>query len=134
MADHKERIAALLIRHRKNRAPEVCLVTSRKHGHWMIPMGKTEKKLSKAGVARLEAYEEAGMIGRLSQSSKFKISTCSGMKNKKRTVWVFVIKVTKTLRRWPEQKERKRCWVELNKLNRVMADQTIASAIMKRFR
>lgn len=132
MADHKERIAALLIRHRRNHPIEVCLVTSRKHGHWMIPMGKPEKKLSKAGVARVEAYEEAGMIGRLSLSSQFKVSTCSGLKKKKRIVQIFVIRVTKVLRRWPEKKERKRCWVEIKKLDKVMTDKTIASAVIKR--
>lgn len=132
MAEHKERIAALLVRQRRHRALEVCLVTSRKHGHWMIPMGKVEKKLSKAGVARVEAYEEAGMIGRLNPSSQFRVATCSGLKKKKRIVLIYTIKVTKELRRWPEKKERKRRWVALSKLDRVMTDQTIATAIMKR--
>ena len=75
----RERIAALPLKKRKNRAPLVCLVTSRRHGHWMIPMGKKEKKLSLADVARLEAYEEAGVLGSL---------------NRKNTVYKYFLGVT----------------------------------------
>lgn len=127
----RERIAALPVRKRKNRADEICLVTSRQHGYWMIPMGKKERKLSKADVARLEAYEEAGVLGPLSRRKCFAVNTCSGKKGKKRSVIIYPMKVRNILKRWPEKRERKRCWIPVKKLKKYLADKTLAKAISK---
>jgi len=129
----KERIAALPLKKRKNRAPQVCLVTSRGHGHWMIPMGKKEKKLSNADVARLEAYEEAGVLGPLNKKHAMKVNTCSGHKKKKRCVFIYPMDVSSTLKQWPEKKQRQRCWVSIKKLGKILSDKNLAKAIIKQY-
>ncbi|WP_051227440.1 NUDIX hydrolase [Oceanospirillum beijerinckii] len=129
----KERIAALPLKKRKNQAPQVCLVTSRRHGHWMIPMGKKEKKLSNADVARLEAYEEAGVLGRLNKKNTLKVNTCSGHKKKKRCVFIYPMEVRSKLKRWPEKKQRQRCWVSIKKLSKLLSDKNLAKAITKQY-
>lgn len=126
----RERIAALPLKKRKNRAPLVCLVTSRRHGHWMIPMGKKEKKLSLADVARLEAYEEAGVLGSLNRKKFFEVKTSSNKKQKKRKVRIFPMQVRNTLKNWPEKKQRQRRWVSINKLKTILPDKQLANAII----
>lgn len=127
----KERIAALPVRKRKNRADEICLVTSRQHGYWMIPMGKKEKKLSGSDVARLEAYEEAGVLGPLSKRRCFTVKTRSGRKKKQRSIVIYPMKVRNVLKRWPEKKERERFWVPVSQLKKYLTDKTLAKAIHK---
>jgi 8-oxo-dGTP pyrophosphatase MutT (NUDIX family) len=43
----------------------VVLITARKSGRWIIPKGFVEKGMSPAESAAKEAYEEAGVIGRV---------------------------------------------------------------------
>ncbi len=42
---------------------EVCLITSRGGGRWIIPKGWPEPGLSHAAIAAQEAWEEAGLTG-----------------------------------------------------------------------
>jgi 8-oxo-dGTP pyrophosphatase MutT (NUDIX family) len=42
---------------------QVCLVTSRGTGRWILPKGWPEKDLSHAEAAAREAWEEAGLKG-----------------------------------------------------------------------
>lgn len=44
---------------------EVCLITSRGGGRWIIPKGWPEAKLSHAEIAAQEAWEEAGLKGEI---------------------------------------------------------------------
>lgn len=46
-------------------ALEVCLITSRGGGRWIIPKGWPEAKLSHAEIAAQEAWEEAGLKGEI---------------------------------------------------------------------
>ena len=45
--------------------PEVMLITSRETGRWIIPKGWPQKGRSPRAVAIREAYEEAGLKGRI---------------------------------------------------------------------
>lgn len=42
---------------------EICMVTSRGTGRWILPKGWPEKKLTHAEAAAREAFEEAGLRG-----------------------------------------------------------------------
>jgi len=57
--------AAIPIRLRKNGKAEVLLLTSRGKGRWGIPKGWPMRKRSPKGTARQEAFEEAGVKGRV---------------------------------------------------------------------
>jgi 8-oxo-dGTP pyrophosphatase MutT (NUDIX family) len=57
--------AAIPIRLRKNGKPEVLLLTSRGKGRWGIPKGWPIPKRSPQATARREAFEEAGLKGRV---------------------------------------------------------------------
>ncbi len=111
----RSKIAALPIRYHKKKGLQICLITSRKRGYWIVPTGKPEKKLSNADVAQLEAYEEAGVLGRASRKHSFRYSTCSLRKQVDRHLTLYPLKVRKELKRWPEAGQRRRKWIKVSK-------------------
>jgi len=87
----------------------VCMVTSRSGRRWVLPKGRIEVKQSPAEAAVAEAWEEAGLIGRLSDSpvgsyeyEKYGVA---------HTVQVFVLHVESVRNNWPERNQRTREWV-----------------------
>jgi 8-oxo-dGTP pyrophosphatase MutT (NUDIX family) len=92
---------------------EVMLMTSRGTGRWVIPKGWPMRHRSPAGTARQEAYEEAGITGRL--WSRRSVGTYRYEKVDERfsgevTVRVFVLEVDQQLKDWPERGQRRRRW------------------------
>lgn len=92
----------------------VMLIGSRHAGNWSIPKGKKEKHLSKKDSAAIEAYEEAGIrgkiLGRIGEYQYRKGST-GVMQN----VIVYGMKVRKQLKQFPEADMRVRKWFKLDK-------------------
>ncbi len=88
---------------------QVALITSRKRKRWVIPKGVIEPDLSAAQSAAQEAFEEAGLRGRLSTSSigAFRYHKWGGELN----VEVFLMEVTEVLAEWPEADFRDRKWL-----------------------
>lgn len=90
---------------------EIVLVTSRTRGRWIIPKGKVEDSLGTRGSARREAYEEAGVRGKLYLAP---IGTyVHGVPPEVQHVEVFLMKVERQLASWPEANERERRWVPI---------------------
>jgi len=87
---------------------EVLLITSRKRRRWIVPKGVVEPYLSAADSAAKEAYEEAGIKGRVlavplgSYEYEKWGGTCR--------VEVFAMAVDQELGSWPEA-FRDRAWV-----------------------
>jgi len=76
-------------------------------GRWIIPKGQTEKKHHKRAVALMEAWEEAGIMGKVTGKSRSFIIDRGG-----KAKWViFPVKVKALEDDWPERKLRKRCMV-----------------------
>ena len=105
--DKQQRVAVVpVIVGKKKRS--IGLVTSRAAHHWIIPTGKTERKLSNRQVARLEAFEEGGMLGKLDKhfSTQIRLPSPCGQYERKTTVYVLYVK--RLLKTWPEDNERRR--------------------------
>lgn len=122
---------ALPFRHQPCGHLEVLLVTSRGTGRWIIPKGWPLKKGSPADAARAEAYEEAGIEGRL-------IAEPVGRYNYLKwtphvlipcEVTVFGMKVDKELDEWPEKKERERRWFSRDEAAALVAEADLAAII-----
>ncbi len=99
-------IAALPISVTRDRPGEIFLVTSRGSKRWIIPKGNPIRGLSPEEVAAREAYEEAGLIGRI-------MPGCLGTfefqrRNAGETCFVdvYMLLVEKHLRRWDEKRQR----------------------------
>ncbi|MAW54435.1 MAG: NUDIX hydrolase [Rhodospirillaceae bacterium] len=105
--------SAVIPYRRRRKNFEVLLVTSLGSGRWVFPKGHIEGDLSARQAAEKEAFEEAGVGGRLSPN---RIGYyCYRKKNEKNTrtyqVEVFAMNVTDVLESWPEEHTRQREWM-----------------------
>lgn len=106
-------VAALPFRISGSR-PEVMLITSRETGRWIIPKGWPQKGRSPHVVAMREAYEEAGLKGRIRKRplGTFRYhKRLAGDQGVICRVTVFLLEVKRQLDDWPEKRSRKRCWL-----------------------
>lgn len=91
----------------------VLLVTSRETRRWVLPKGWMEKRLSPHALAAKEAFEEAGVKGKVhrrpigryeyaKRGPRDRVTPCS--------VRVFPMRVERLLDDWPERRQRQRRW------------------------
>lgn len=104
----RHQVAALPYRKTASGHIEVLLITSRETGRFIIPKGWPMKRLSDPDAAAKEAYEEAGVLGKVEPQS---IGTYSYWKRLERTfellkVDVYTLKVRKQRENWPEKAAR----------------------------
>jgi 8-oxo-dGTP pyrophosphatase MutT (NUDIX family) len=87
---------------------EVFLVTSRGSGRWIIPKGNPIKGLSPMDVAAQEAFEEAGLVGRVLPSCVgcFEFERLRRTTGKPSLIDVYPLFVEKQARRWDEKRQR----------------------------
>ncbi len=95
-------------------APKVLLITSRRSGRWVLPKGHIEAGQTSRDAARAEAFEEAGVGGRIAET---KIGTYSYTKadlqgNPAYKVKVYPMEVASLADSWPEKAERRRAWMD----------------------
>mgnify|MGYP001169309206 CR=1 FL=1 len=97
---------------------KILLVTSRRSKRWIIPKGWKVEKMSNRKSVALEAWEEAGVQGRVSDRSigtyyyrkrtaKDDFLTCA--------VKVFALEVKASKKKFPEREQRKLKWVNPTK-------------------
>lgn len=108
-------VAAIPIRLDERQQVEICLVTSRTTGRWIIPKGWPMNGLADAEAARIEAKEEAGVVGRV-----FPVSVGSYTYwRRTRVVFrltrvdVYTLKVKRQKKRWKERDQRRTAWMSL---------------------
>ncbi|GDY14879.1 hypothetical protein LBMAG53_37570 [Planctomycetota bacterium] len=92
----------------------VVLVTGRQYGEWSLPKGREESHLSRRQVAELEAWEEAGVVGKaVGTPSRFMLSRRGRIE---RPIIAFAIHVHKLAVEWPEKHQRQRRLVPVDAL------------------
>lgn len=106
-------------RRRKGRL-EVLLVTSRRRGRWVIPKGRIEAHLSSRRSARREAFEEAGVKGKMSEDP---LGWYKHRQNGTREpTEVYALHVKVQFDEWPEAGVRRRRWMPLREARRRLAE------------
>jgi len=108
-------VAALPLRQAKGGAIKILLVTSRETGRWIIPKGWPSKRIKDCKAAAREARQEAGVKGKILRQA---IGSYRYIKRELGDgafieVRVFLLKVSKRCKRWPEKRERRRAWFDL---------------------
>lgn len=88
---------------------KLLIITSRNGKHWIFPKGIIENEMTPQDSALSEAYEEAGVRGKVHTKpiGKFKYEKWGGIC----TVQIFLLKVEHIYDSWPEDNFRKRKWV-----------------------
>lgn len=89
----------------------VVLITSSSLKNWVIPKGLIEPGMTPEDSAAKEAFEEAGVIGRVSkmQVAQYEYKKWGGICHVK----VFPLEVTKVLVSWEEMDRRSRVFVDI---------------------
>ncbi len=92
---------------------EVVLVSSSSNKNWVIPKGRIEKLMSPEESAAKEAFEEAGVIGDVSDEvfAEYKYNKGGSVC----LVKVYPLAVSKILIKWAEMKKRQRRIVNVEK-------------------
>ena len=87
----------------------ICLVNSRSGRGWVIPKGHIEPGDTARETALREAWEEAGLVGRLHDKP---VGSYQYEKNGTTyRVAVFLMEVTEVAAAWPEDHRRTRRWI-----------------------
>ena len=106
--------AALPYRVRRKFGTEVMLVTSRETRRWIIPKGWPIKGLKAAEAAAREAFEEAGVRGRLTRRALghyvYEKRLEDGLATVPCEVQVFALVVSRQSKDWPEAHQRTTRW------------------------
>lgn len=107
-------VGALCLRRRGGR-PQVLLITSLGSGRWIIPKGWPMRGRSLAGAALQEAWEEAGITGRVDPrpiGSFVYDKIGEGGLAKQCEVRVFAVHTAAQAESYPEAGRRERVWLE----------------------
>ena len=114
--DVRAQLAALCYRYKGDKL-QVCLVTTRGTGRWILPRGWPTHKYTPSQGAAIEAFEEAGVKGTCHPNSIGAYSYDKPLDDSITPVMVVVyaIHVTEQLKDWPEKTQRKRKWMSLKK-------------------
>lgn len=112
----RTQFAALCFRVKKDEV-QICLITSRGTGRWILPKGWPMDGETPAAAAATEAYEEAGLRGD-------PFDTCLGVYSYQKpdvvgpipvVALVYPLRVRNVLTEWPEKGQRKRKWFPVKK-------------------
>ncbi|MDR9393764.1 NUDIX hydrolase [Roseovarius sp. SYSU LYC5161] len=130
--DLRTQFAALCYRI-KGGKPEFLLITSRGSGRWIIPKGWPVDGRTPGESALTEAWEEAGVQGRV-------IERCIGLFSYHKEIGdtdgslpclalVYPVKVKALARRYPEAGQRRRRWLGRRKAAEKVSDPELARII-----
>ena len=100
------------------------IVMNSSQTRWIIPKGQPDPGMSRQDVAVMEAMEEAGVIG----------SCLPGLRvpchrNGEKTLYVYPLKVTTVLKKWPEMEWRKRAVLPAAKALKLISDPELSQCI-----
>jgi 8-oxo-dGTP pyrophosphatase MutT (NUDIX family) len=114
---------------------EVMLLTSRDTHRWVIPKGWPMKGRKPVEVAKQEAYEEAGLVGRVVSKrpiGSFHYEKRLAKKALLCEVRVFLFRVERQLCDWPEKSSRETRWFDAEEAAGRVEEGGL-SKIIKRF-
>ncbi len=106
---------------------KVVLVTSAS-GYWIFPKGWHEEDLGKQGTAELEAYEEAGVKGKIFNKNVYRTKVV--IKSGERVhLTLYALEVKKLLNEWPEEDRRKRKVVPVAEAIKIISSDSLRSCL-----
>ena len=115
-----------------NGRPQVMIITSRETGRWIIPKGWLKKDMDAHELAAVEAYEEAGLRGIISEKpvGQYRyLKRLDDGQDIKCDVIVFPLLVETHALDWPEKPERKYLWTRPNKAAKLVDDDGLADLL-----
>jgi 8-oxo-dGTP pyrophosphatase MutT (NUDIX family) len=99
------------------------LVTTRRSGRWIVPKGRAKNGCTPARTAKMEAFEEAGVVGAIARKAigSFEMkSRFAGPRVKASQVSVFPLAVHRQNKSWKEDGQRHRRWLSIKQAVRTV--------------
>ncbi len=118
---------------RKNGEIQFLLITSRRQKRWIIPKGWPVDDATPSEAARTEAWEEAGVEGRVTPICLGIYSYNKGLPEGVTmpcVVAVFPLEVRKQRSGYPEKADRRRKWLPRKKAAKLVDDPELANIIL----
>jgi 8-oxo-dGTP pyrophosphatase MutT (NUDIX family) len=110
----------------------VMLITSRETKRWIIPKGWPKRDLKPYRLAELEAFEEAGLRGKISKDVVGQFTYQKLMDDGSQVqcdVIVYPLLVESQASNWPERDDRNCKWVKLSKAAKLVDDKGLAELL-----
>jgi 8-oxo-dGTP pyrophosphatase MutT (NUDIX family) len=126
--------AALPYRVSARARTEIMLITSRETRRWIIPKGWPQKGRAPHRSAAREAFEEAGVVGKVARRSVGTFSYEKRLKNGGVAlckVRVFALQVEHQSPVWPEQKQRKVKWLSAATAAKTVKEPSLSEIILR---
>jgi 8-oxo-dGTP pyrophosphatase MutT (NUDIX family) len=126
--------AALPCRINPDGERQVMLLTSRETQRWVIPKGWPIKGLKPRQVAEREAWEEAGLVGRVvgkKRLGSYHYAKRLAEENLLCEVRVFLFAVDQQLESWPEKDQRRTAWFDLAEATRLVDEGGLAEMMRR---
>lgn len=111
---------------------QVLLITSRRRKRWIVPKGWPVDGATPAESAETEAFEEAGVKGKVLPSCLGIFSYIKELDEGEHlpcVVALFPVKVKKIFNDWPEKDERRRKWLPLEKAAKRVDDPELGAIL-----
>ena len=128
-----KQIAALPLHWDKKGKLRVLMVTSRDTGRWVMPKGWLMDGKKPWQAAKIEALEEAGAVGSISDRpiGHYHYDKRLGQGRSVRCkVTVYPMVVEKLKRRWKERNDRKRHWFSLKKAAKLVDEPELTALLL----
>lgn len=110
----------------------VMLITSRETRRWIIPKGWPQKNRAPNVVAAREAFEEAGLEGRVAEQPLATFKYEKRLKSGKTVtcaVETYLFQVDRELDDWPEKRERERRWMSPEEAASLVSDAGLGEVL-----
>ena len=103
----------------------ILLITSLTRSRWILPKGKLDLQESHEDGCKREAFEEAGITGKVLNDFPITtlITSASEGKIEKFPVTFYPFSVQKELDDWPEKQKRERRWVLLEDVRKIVSKE-----------
>lgn len=116
---------------------QILLITSRETRRWVIPKGWPIRGLRPRDVAAREAFEEAGLVGKIVGKRAIGSYHYSKRLPENRTmlcrVKVFLLSVDRQLDIWPEKEQRDWRWADPTKAAQMVDEGGLAEILRSAF-
>jgi 8-oxo-dGTP pyrophosphatase MutT (NUDIX family) len=116
-------------------ALEILVVTTRQSRRWIVPKGWPIKRLTPSKSAAREAFEEAGVRGKISPRAigvfTYRKTTGQTADDPNYEVKIFPLLVKRQSATWPESEQRVAQWVDPEKAIALIREPELKSIVAK---